>query len=1558
LTDKAAKLFVWYALYAIVFRCPSRQADITDGTPSLCGPYLATRDFVQPYAQPYYDQYLAPHLHKAQPYLDRVNEQVYQPGLAAYQTHGAPRVQQAQEFGAKQWEKTVKPQLEVARQQAGKHYEATLGPHVKKVDDAVRPYYDSIKSSTTDIWQLEIEPVYRSTAPYAQKFYTQGRQFAVQTALPQAQYASSAAWSFWVRQIWPKVRVLYGENVEPQLMRITERLGTYKDGKKLQAEVKSMEASSSLAEASSSVTSATSLASSVASAVTDSPSSAATVAASEATAESTVTAAEHFKADLESWEKVCVKAVDEGAEDLKERIRDIADHHSSSQVGGTAKALIIQLEETTEAAMNSAKAHILSTVGGLPEGADGARLEEANDAVTKAIRKEGQHVKQSAQAVREWKQQYETDLDSSVHKALQSTLETIDGIRELRLTEIGHKYADKDLAHKEWSKYNELKKATRAWRDNVEKVTSSNTDISRAKQAGEEIEQRGMSIAEEAAKELGRLKEVAKWKVQAGDATDDFNTKKLPAAVEHAKKSVVDKAADASDAVSEAVVGSSEPVKGSVESATSVASEKASEMSSSASEAVLGSSSSALSDTVADVTSKASEAVLGSQAPGSQLSDSVAGAASKASEAVRGSETPSAASISSAMSSKIMDDPVSKSLGPKAASILAAGKSRKDAAGNSASSVATDGSSMASSVASDASASGSSAVDEAASSVSSVATDGSSMASSVASDASASPSSAVYEAASSVSSAGSVAAESVSSLSDDAGSSVSSASQVAANAIPTEAEDAEEGNPAENQQQKKVFAGAMAQVLVEAREPILDDTVEDSYSESMQSMVNVAMDEATKLTQAVADAMRISTATGAEGAVESVTSLASEQYQSAVSAASSVLFGTGASASKGSAAAKEQYLSAVEAASNAIYGTPTTAAAMSSASSLTDSVLSQTASATAGAASAASARYDEAVNQASQHYAAAKSRVSIQVSGTPKPVHQQMFASVESAYSDSVAAASERLQAAISAVSPTASASGLFAKSTQGAYESISSIASSRLAEGLGSASAQYESAKVAVGIEPTPAHQAYLASAQRAYYEGIGMAHDRYSSFVNAASSAVGAAPTTGYQVYLAGAQVTYSSALAAASSNLNQLRESASSAAGVASQIPGESVLAQMSSAYDSAVAAASSQLDSASSQASQAIYGTEKGSYHQATDAAGSVYTDYASAASSAMYGSETPWTEAMASQASQNWDALISRASDQVYGQPAPFTDSVYSQATAYAAQATQAAAQQYEAVQALFSELVSGREPDFTDSVMLRLQSAYSTGAPAAASGASSYASEAYASASSAVSAVFTPPATLDTLMAQVNEQLNGAVDATSGQFYGSSKGTYDSATEYAASAYSDAASQVSEAVYGHQTGSVKAGVSAVRNHGKNTDDSKPRRYAEDAQSSMQDIASAASRSISEAIYGTPTGTVAAASHSAASVYDSLTSAASAQAAAVSSAVSSAMSGEEKGYVEGLQQQISAAMVSAQARIAEFGEGASSVAAGSMSQVSEQVVEAVSSVGSAASQATSRVRDEL
>jgi hypothetical protein len=665
---------------------------------------------------------------------------------------------------------------------------------------------------------------------------------------------------------------------------------------------------------------------------------------------------------------------------------------------------------------------------------------------------------------------------------------------------------------------------------------------------------------------------------------------------------------------------------------------------------------------------------------------------------------------------------------------------------------------------------------------------------------------------------------------------------------------------------KKVFGGVNAQAAPEAKQvvfdqPLDDEDDEDTYSSKLQSIVADAGDQAAEISRAVSEALLGPSKT--QGNVESASSIANEQYAKALAAASSVLYGTEQPVlESATSVASDKYAQAVTAASYAIYGTPTPTAVIKTIQI------------------EASSRYNDAVRVASEQFENAKSQLSVLASGTSQPAHETMLSYFQRAYSDSVAAASERLS---NAMQYTESARSYAAGPTQGYFESVSSIASSRLAEGLGQASAQFlpQSTGVADG-------------ARRQYYEAVGLAHARYSEFVGAASSAMNG-PQQGTVESLA------SVASASAASAASYVSGSAESAAANA-QAAGESVASQVSSG----------------------------------------------------VIGSGTPWTESVASQASQNWEALIAQASSQVYGQPTPWAESVYSQAGAYGAQATAVAAQQFADMQALISELVVGKEPDFTESVMSRFASAYSTGLPAAMASAQSYANEgyqaassyagdgyeavtdaasdAYASASSVVSAVFTPPAMIEDVMSEASASLEMAVESASVALYGTPKGAAEQASESVASAYSSIQSQVSEKVYGTQS----------------------------AQDSFSSAAQSAQAAISAAIFGTPTAGdyAASATSGAGGVYSSISSAASANAeyvssmasenaAYVSSAASSAVYGPEQGAMESANSRIAAAVEAANSRIAEM-----------YSAASENAEDAASSVVSAATEATQRVRDEL
>jgi hypothetical protein len=125
----------------------------------------------------------------------------------------------------------------------------------------------------------------------------------------------------------------------------------------------------------------------------------------------------------------------------------------------------------------------------------------------------------------------------------------------------------------------------------------------------------------------------------------------------------------------------------------------------------------------------------------------------------------------------------------------------------------------------------------------------------------------------------------------DTSSTVASSATRIANTVNGKVESASNAVPRGSSH--KVFAGASAQ-QVSGQQPILDDVIVDTedghFSEKMQRLASEAGDRLAEVTRAVSEALLKPTPT--QGSVESITSLASEQYSSAIAAASSVLYGT------------------------------------------------------------------------------------------------------------------------------------------------------------------------------------------------------------------------------------------------------------------------------------------------------------------------------------------------------------------------------------------------------------------------------------------------------------------------------------------------------------------------------------------------------------------------------------------------------------------------------------------------------------------------------------------
>lgn len=236
-TNHRYRILVWYSIATILLRCPANESLITESSPKICKPYLRVRSFVAPHLTPYYDAYAAPYVQKVQPYYDIADKKVITPAVTYGKTYGAPRLAKAQKYGQAQWDKAIHPELLKFNKLAQDQYLKTVGPYANKAGSAISPYYNIARDNAIKIYHSSILPAYTTVQPHAISAYKVASNFALHTGYPYAKWIGTTAVVFVDRTIWPKIRILYGENVEPQLVRIGQRLGRYRDGKRLKAAI-------------------------------------------------------------------------------------------------------------------------------------------------------------------------------------------------------------------------------------------------------------------------------------------------------------------------------------------------------------------------------------------------------------------------------------------------------------------------------------------------------------------------------------------------------------------------------------------------------------------------------------------------------------------------------------------------------------------------------------------------------------------------------------------------------------------------------------------------------------------------------------------------------------------------------------------------------------------------------------------------------------------------------------------------------------------------------------------------------------------------------------------------------------------------------------------------------------------------------------------------------------------------------------------------------------------------------------------------------------------------
>ena len=226
------RLLTWYSILTILFRCPATLEDCSDASPRICKPYFQLKRAATPHIQPYYDAYAAPYVGSVRPYYNTVDRTIISPSWGYAKQYGAPRLRQAKAFGKAQWEKRVEPQVTKYRDLARAQYDQNLAPHISHASAALGPYYDLAQVHTMQIYQERVLPMYEYVKPRVREGYKAAAAFAGNTIVPGSIWAWNKTYTFLDATVWPQIRAVYVENVEPQLVKIGKRLGRYSSGKK------------------------------------------------------------------------------------------------------------------------------------------------------------------------------------------------------------------------------------------------------------------------------------------------------------------------------------------------------------------------------------------------------------------------------------------------------------------------------------------------------------------------------------------------------------------------------------------------------------------------------------------------------------------------------------------------------------------------------------------------------------------------------------------------------------------------------------------------------------------------------------------------------------------------------------------------------------------------------------------------------------------------------------------------------------------------------------------------------------------------------------------------------------------------------------------------------------------------------------------------------------------------------------------------------------------------------------------------------------------------------
>ncbi|RKF59409.1 hypothetical protein OnM2_060015 [Erysiphe neolycopersici] len=513
------RIAFWYFIITGLY-CPSSLDSTPEDSPKACKVYFQITDLSIPIIRPYFDTYALPHLEPVLPYYVEAYKRVITPTLIFGRKYGIPFVEKTIVLGKFFWVKFAQPRAEKLYEISYQYYRKNFGPYVDNANKAIIINYYTIQKIFLPKYSNIILSYYDAIKPQIVKGYILAYNVITKNLYPCLKWTVANGEFFFVRTVQPKLKSLYGESVEPQLLKISERLDKYRNARKTKSvssdvkrevshQVFKVETNSYMESIPSPSTTKNS----------DSIGSGDDTCPELSIREK---AQKMVASDLKEWQEKYSNSADEAADELEIRVAEIANKFISNQIDNIGIALLKDLKKTVKSGLEKLKADITSFI------------RESNDNMDKiealsiAVRKTGISVNEKAQLIRTWRQTQNQKLTEQVDKVVSEILEVLDTIRDLGLQEVGMRWAwSEGVTYKHWAKYHAMKAKFSQWRQDVESMATENSELRIVRLKLDEIEMEALRIAEETVTDLTSLKEIGLWKISVKDASDNFDTKAL-----------------------------------------------------------------------------------------------------------------------------------------------------------------------------------------------------------------------------------------------------------------------------------------------------------------------------------------------------------------------------------------------------------------------------------------------------------------------------------------------------------------------------------------------------------------------------------------------------------------------------------------------------------------------------------------------------------------------------------------------------------------------------------------------------------------------------------------------------------------------------------------------------------------------------------------------------------------------------------------------------------------------------------------------------------------------